>query len=230
MNQAIYKGQFSSGRSSSSFQNEAYTRQILRDAKQNRHDLESTLSDIPFIILDTETTGFNPKQGDRIIAISASKTLNGVVLDTYQTLINPERSIPDGISTLTGIESKDTTEAPVLEDIIRHFLSFVSNTVIIGFHIGHDISFMNHFLWQYCRAKLTQQSIELRQIIECLYGESFETLDHALERYDIQCDERHTAKGDVKAMVELWQAILDDLRNRQITTLSELYSFMSQRS
>lgn len=224
----VYKGQFRSDSHSRSFQSEAYARELLREAKSKRHSMESLLSQIPFVILDTETTGFNPNQGDKIISISAAKTINGQIIDHYSTFVNPERQIPETITRLTGIEEQHVQNAPPLSAVINQLLSFVSESIILGYHINHDLSFLNHFLWTYYRSKFSQQYLELKQVVEVIQRQRFETLDDALSFHDITCIARHSAEGDVQAMVDLWKSTLKELKKRDINTLIELYGYINR--
>ena len=212
-----------------SLQHEAWVRRVLKEAQKNHHDLNTPLSDITFLILDTETTGFNPHEGDQIISIAAAKTLNGNIVDMYSSHINPQRDIPPAISELTGISNRDVEQAPLLEEEIKNILSYIENDVIVGYHINHDISFLNYFLLKNYRSKLKQQIIELRQISEAINGNSFPSLDHALSYYSISSNERHTATGDVKVMVQLWQNLLNQFSDNKIVTLHDLYFFLSIR-
>ena len=212
-----------------SLRHEAWVRRVLKEAQKNHHDLSTPLADITFLILDTETTGFKPHEGDQIISIAAAKTLNGKIIDMYSSLINPERDIPPTISELTGIYNRDVEHAPLLEQEIKSILSYIENDVILGYHINHDISFLNYFLLKNYRSKLKQQTLELRQLSEAINSRSFPSLDDALSHYSINCTERHTATGDVNLMVQLWQNLLKQFSVNNIVTLHDLYFFLSTR-
>ncbi|RAK16606.1 DNA polymerase-3 subunit epsilon [Anoxybacillus vitaminiphilus] len=212
----------------SAFHQEAWIRNLLKEAQRNRLHLHVSLEEVPFFILDTETTGFYPQLGDEIIAIAAAKTMNGTIQNFYFSLIKPGRMIPHEITKLTGITDKDVESAPRLAEEITKLLAFLENGVIVGYHIGHDLVFINHFLWTQYRTKLTHRYFEMKSILEMLYGKgAFPTLDDALHYYSIYCEKRHTADGDVRAMTELWGYLLQELRQNGIETLHDLYSALS---
>lgn len=213
----------------SALQHEAWIRRVLKEVQKSHHDLNTPLSEITFLILDTETTGFYPNEGDRIISVAGAKTLNGNIVDMYSSHINPQREIPSVISELTGIYNRDVEHAPLLKDEIKNILAYIENGIVLGFHINHDISFLNYFLSKNYRSKLTQQTLELRQITEAINRLSFPSLDDALSYYSISCNERHTASGDVNAMAQLWQKILKQCSDNNIDTLHDLYSFLSTK-
>jgi DNA polymerase III subunit epsilon len=213
---------------SRAFNQEAWIRSMLKETQRKRVNLDIPLEDVHFFVIDTETTGFYPQLGDEIIAMAAAKTINGTIQDFYFSLIKPNGGIPNQITKLTGITNKDVESAPSLASEITKLLAFLGNGVIIGYHISHDMIFINHFLWTQYRTKLTHRYLEMRAIVELLHGKgTFPTLDEALVYYSIQCEKRHTADGDVRAMTELWGYLLKELKNNSIETLYDLYNALS---
>ncbi|KXG09785.1 DNA polymerase III PolC-type [Anoxybacillus sp. P3H1B] len=209
------------------FQQEAWDRAMLNELKKKQISMNTRLEQIPFIIVDTETTGFSPKNGDEIFALAAAKTINGTMKDFYFTLVCPEKEIPEHISQLTGITMEDVRHAPRLKEEMNHFLALMGEGISMGYHIAHDLAFINHFLWTNYRTKWTMRFLELQQVMEAVHRKPFSTLDSALEHYRIICEKRHTADGDVQAMVLLWTNLLQELKQKQIETLHDLYTLLS---
>lgn len=208
-----------------SFQHEAFIRKILKDKQSRRAGLKSHLANIPFVFLDTETTGFRPDHGDQIFSVAAFKVVNGEITEKFQTLIHPGIPIPESVSRLTGIYDKDVEEAPTLDEKMEELLQFFSKCYIIGYHISHDLTFINHYLWRRYRSSLKQPSLELAQLMENLVGDkAFPTLDSAVDHFGISCSKRHTAEGDVSMMVEIWKHLLNICQQCGIVTLEDLYS------
>ncbi|KYD30440.1 exonuclease domain-containing protein [Parageobacillus toebii] len=212
-----------------SFQQEMWLRTLRKEQQKKQIDMSMSLDEVTFMIIDMETTGFSPQHGDEILAMAAAKTVRGAVKETYYTLVCPEKAIPPHISALTGITAKDVQYAPRLHEVLRSFLSFISGGVMIGYHIGHDLSFLNHFLWTYYRTKWTARFLDMQPIAEMVRHRPFPSLDAALQYYGISCEKRHTADGDVQAMAELWARLLQELKNKNIETLYDLYSALSKR-
>ena len=105
--------------------------------------LSCTYSD-SYVILDTETTGLNPS-ADKIIQLSAIKyNSTGVPIDFYNTYLNPGFSIPHSASKINGITDSMVANAPRAEQIRSDFLSFLGNTLIVGYNIIFDLRFLNH--------------------------------------------------------------------------------------
>ncbi|MBA2875208.1 exonuclease domain-containing protein [Thermaerobacillus caldiproteolyticus] len=210
------------------FQQEVWVRTLLKELQKKRIDMNTRLENATFIVVDTETTGFSPQHGDEIFAMAAAKTINGTLKDFYFTLIRPDKEIPDHISQLTGVKAEDVQAAPRLKEEMNNFLSFIGDGIVIGYHIGHDLSFINHFLWTEYRTKWIARFLDMQQILEMIHRNAvFSTLDAALSYYHIPCEKRHTADGDVQAMVELWKRILEELKSQEIETLYDLYAALS---
>jgi DNA polymerase-3 subunit epsilon len=210
-----------------SLQQEMWIRTLRKEQQQKQIDMTMPLDEVTFVIIDMETTGFSPQHGDEILAMAAAKTVGGTVKETYYTLVCPEKAIPPHISALTGIYAKDVQHAPRPWEAMRSFLSFIHEGVTIGYHIGHDLSFLNHFLWTYYRTKWTGRFLDMQPIAEMVQHCPFPTLDAALQYYGISCVKRHTADGDVQAMAELWARLLEELKSNNIETLYDLYSALS---
>jgi len=96
----------------------------------------------PVIALDIETTGLDPKK-DAIIEIGAAKHDGKSIVDTWQSLINPGRTIPKMITQLTGITNQDVASAPPVTAVIHEFSDFVGDLPIIGHNISFDLAFLN---------------------------------------------------------------------------------------
>jgi DNA polymerase III subunit epsilon len=213
------------------FQQEVWIRLLLKEVQKKHIHMDTRLENVIFIVVDTETTGFSPQHGDEMFAMAAAKTLNGYLKDFYFSLIRPNKEIPDHVSLLTGIKTEDVQSAPRLKEEMNKFLAFIRDGIVIGYHIRHDLSFINHFLWTHYRTKWTSRFLELQQILELIHRNmKFPTLEEALSYYHIPCEKRHTADGDVQAMVYLWKKMLEELKSQGIKTLNDLYAALNVSS
>lgn len=95
-----------------------------------------------YIVFDLETTGVSVYKDD-IIEISALKVKNGKVVDTFSTLVNPDRPIPFGATLVNGITDDMVADAPYLRDVLDDFLAFIGNSVLVGHNISSfDLNFI----------------------------------------------------------------------------------------
>ncbi len=95
-----------------------------------------------FVVLDTETTGFSPKYGDKIVQITAIKFVNYEPKEIFTTLINPKRRIPNGVSMIHGITNDMVEFSPTFNEIKDVFSEFVKNQIIVGHNISFDLNFL----------------------------------------------------------------------------------------
>lgn len=99
------------------------------------------------IVLDTETTGFDPKTGDRIIEIGCvgmeSRRLNG---ETYHVYLQPDRDVPEDAIKIHGITNDFLLDKPRFRDVAEEFIKFVSGSELIIHNAAFDVGFINHEL------------------------------------------------------------------------------------
>ena len=98
-----------------------------------------------FVVLDLETTGLDPSH-DQIIEIGAIRFFEGKVCDKFESLVNPNITIPDFITKLTGITDDDVKDAPDIDEIFDDLLQFVDDSPLIGHQINFDASFLEYRL------------------------------------------------------------------------------------
>lgn len=98
-----------------------------------------------YIVLDIETTGFSPAY-DSIIEIAAIKIENGTVIDKFQSLINPGCLIDEFTIKLTGISNELLESAPTFNNIMKAFVNFIGDNIIVGHNVNFDIN----FIYDYC--------------------------------------------------------------------------------
>lgn len=101
------------------------------------------------IVLDTETTGLEPKQGHRIIEIACVEMINRCRTDKYfHSYINPQREIDDGAFDVHGISNGFLDDKPVFSDIAQEFIDFIKDSELIIHNAPFDIAFINAELKQ----------------------------------------------------------------------------------
>ena len=94
-----------------------------------------------FIAFDTETTGTNAS-ADSIIEIGAARFKDGKVIDQFETLVKPNRTIPDDAIRVHGITNDMVADAPELLDVLCDFASFCGDTVLLAHNANFDVRFL----------------------------------------------------------------------------------------
>ncbi|SFU28011.1 DNA polymerase III subunit epsilon [Halomonas korlensis] len=97
------------------------------------------------IILDTETTGIDPRDGHRMIEIGAVEMLNRRLTgNTYHQYINPEREIDPEAIAVHGITNEDVADKPRFGDIAEEFWAFIEGAELVIHNAPFDVGFMDH--------------------------------------------------------------------------------------
>jgi DNA polymerase-3 subunit epsilon len=167
------------------------------------------------IVLDFETSGLSPDQGDRAIEIGAVRIQNGRITGRFQQLMNPGRRIPPFIEHYTGITNAMLSAAPPCGEVMTDFSEFIG-----GFDlVAHNASFDRRFL-----------EAELQRIRLCHTGEFAcsmlasrrvypEAPNHRLGTLvEYKClpasGSFHRALADAEMTAHLWLRMLDDIMDR----------------
>ena len=99
------------------------------------------------IILDTETTGFDPRNGDRIIEIGAVELIKRrLTQSNYHQYIFPERSVPQDAIDVHGITDEFLKGKPLFSQIVDDFMEYVKGAELIIHNAPFDVGFINHEL------------------------------------------------------------------------------------
>ena len=96
------------------------------------------------IVLDTETTGLDPNQGDRIVEIGAVELWNHIPTGkTYHQYINPERNMPNEAFQVHGLGDDFLRDKPVFSNIAADFVEFIADSKLVIHHASFDMRFLN---------------------------------------------------------------------------------------
>lgn len=160
-----------------------------------------------YTALDLETTGLNPKQ-DRIIEIGAVKVRDGKTVDSFQTLVNPERVLDARVCELTGIDNEMLADAPRMEEVLSSLLSFIGEDILVGHRILFDYSFVKKAA---VNQKLTfeKKGIDTLKLARKFLPElESRKLEYLCTYYQIE-HTAHRALGDAAATSELYLKLAD---------------------
>jgi DNA polymerase III subunit epsilon len=165
------------------------------------------------IVLDTETTGLNPKLGDRIIEIGCVEILSRAVTDCqFHVYVNPERDIDEGASRVHGLTREDLIAKPKFADVAREFLDYVRGAELIIHNADFDVEFLDLELG---RAKLGRMADHVAKITDSLgmarelHPGKKNSLDALCERYFVDHSNRklHGALLDARLLAECYLAM-----------------------
>jgi len=96
------------------------------------------------IIFDTETTGFDPKNGDRMVEIGCIEMVNRVMTGrTFHAYFNPERSMPAEAEAVHGLSDAFLADKPLFSASAQDFLDFIEDSPMVAHNAGFDFNFIN---------------------------------------------------------------------------------------
>src|ERR1700735_273883 len=96
------------------------------------------------IILDTETTGFDPLNGDRIVEIGCVELMNHMPTGkTFHTYLNPERDVPAGAAAVHGLTEEFLADKPLFAQMADDFLEFIGDAPLVIHNASFDMGFVN---------------------------------------------------------------------------------------
>ncbi len=216
-------GTVSSGHS---FQSQAEWRAYLNELHQHVR-YEDQLEALPYVVLDTETTGFSPG-ADELLSVAAikldlGKSVAQAIFHSYVAL-QKGRIIPESVQELTGITHSLLEGAPDIDEVLLLFLRFIEDRVIVAHHAGFDVRFLNVALRKKYGIELDSVVLDTGKIAMLLHPfKKYPTLDWLLALYEIPIHERHSAEGDALMTLELFCRELQQLKAVGISTLGELW-------
>lgn len=183
------------------------------------------------IVLDTETTGFDPETGDRIVEIGAVELLGHVPTGrTYHQYINPERSMPQDAFEVHGLGDEFLADKPKFAEIGQAFLDFVQDAKLVIHNASFDMKFLNAELgWMGLPKLPMDQAVDTLAIARRKFPGSPASLDALCRRFNIDNSARtlHGALLDSEILAEVYLELIGGrqpdfaLSEVQTTTVSD---------
>ncbi len=152
----------------------------------------------PIAVLDTETTGLAPEQGDRVIEIAVITFDQGVPTGTWATLLDPGTPLHPDVTRITGITDADVRGQPVFADVAAKLHEVLSGKLLCAYNVPFDRSFLVH---EFARvgSGLPQGAIWLDPLVfakQMQRGQGNMKLGTVAKRLGIPLDEAHRASAD----------------------------------
>ncbi|MDG1118736.1 MAG: DNA polymerase III subunit epsilon [Flavimaricola sp.] len=164
------------------------------------------------IVLDTETTGFEPDDGDRIVEIGAVELLNHVPTGrTYHQYINPQRSMPKEAFEVHGLGDEFLRDKPLFVDIAQAFVDFIGEATLVIHNAAFDMKFLNAELGWVKRPLLPMdRALDTLAIARRRFPGSPASLDALCRRFGIDNSNRtlHGALLDSEILAEVYLELI----------------------
>ncbi|WP_209123603.1 exonuclease domain-containing protein [Alkalihalobacillus sp. BA299] len=197
---------------------------------------EEQILTVPFknlnvVVVDIETTGFFPEQGDQILSIGAIKVRGEEILEnqTFYSFVQYDKEISPEIKNLTGITEKEVNGAPPLSEVLVQFLEYVGHSTLVAHHANHEKNFFEFATWKLFRSNFKRRILDTSFLIRVAEPENIHTrLEDYCEACGIEVENRHHALGDAKMAAKLWSIYLKKVQMLGCNNLRDLYRCLAK--
>ena len=152
------------------------------------------------VVFDTETTGFNPQNGDRIVEIGCIELINQVPSQNavFHCYINPERDMPDAAYQVHKLSSEFLSDKPVFAEIADDFLNFIQDSKLVIHNAAFDMKFINYELTKIGKRRIApERAIDTLLMAQRKFPGLRNSLDALCDRFNINRDGRQDGHGAV---------------------------------
>lgn len=182
------------------------------------------LRTLAYTVLDTETTGLDPRGGDAVVSVGAVRVDRARVRedDVLDRLVDPGRPIPAVATSVHGITDAMVAGRSSLPTVLRDLSRFAEQTVLVGHDIAFDLAFLRP-AERVAGVTLPTRVLDVLLLSAVLHPADSEhhSLETLARRYDVPVLGRHTALGDALLTAEVFVAMIELLRMQGITTYGE---------
>lgn len=189
------------------------------------------LDSLSYAVVDVETTGTRAGAGDRITEVAVVVVQRGEVVQRYETLVNPERSIPPMITALTHINWEMVKDAPRFGDICVELLDVLAGNVFVAHNADFDWRFISAEV-----ARATGRRLESRRLCTVRLARKVlphlpsRRLDSLAHHYGVEIVDRHRALGDADATARILLRLLREAQNRDCFRWDDLQRLLAPSS
>ncbi len=166
------------------------------------------------IVLDTETTGLDPKKGDRLIEIGCVELVNRIPTGVeFHRFVNPERDVPAEAEAVHGISTASLKGKPLFGAIAADFLEFIGDDPLIIHNANFDVGFLNAELERAALGRITMDRVvDTLMLARRKHPGGPNSLDALCKRYGIDTSQRtkHGALVDSLLLAEVYVELLGE--------------------
>ncbi|MGH6891490.1 MAG: DNA polymerase III subunit epsilon [Dongiaceae bacterium] len=164
------------------------------------------------IILDTETTGFEPSEGHRIVEIACLELVNQIPTGRkYQVYLNPERDMPEAAFRIHGLTEQFLADKPKFAEVADKLLEFIGDAPLVIHNAEFDMKFINAELALLKRETLSlERAIDTVRLARQRFPGAPASLDALCKRFAIDNTQRtlHGALLDAQLLAEVYLQLL----------------------
>lgn len=176
-----------------------------------------------FVVIDLETTGNNPKKGDRIIQVGVVIVEEGKIVQRFSSFVNPEIEIPPFIQQFTGINDEMVLNAPLFSSIAPTLMEFLNGAYFVAHNVPFDLTFLQFELELCGYNPFTGPFIDTVELSRLLLpSEEGFKLNQLASNLNVHHDRPHQADSDAEVTAEILLILLNKLTSLPLLTLQRL--------
>jgi DNA polymerase III subunit epsilon len=164
------------------------------------------------VVLDTETTGLDPAQGDRIVELGAVELVNHLPTGrTFHAYLNPERDVPEEAFKVHGLSAEFLAEHPVFAETVDALLEFLQDSRLVIHNAAFDVRFLDAELARCGRPALApDRAVDTLQLAQRRFPGQSNSLDALCRRFGVDNSGRelHGALLDCQLLAEVYLHLL----------------------
>ena len=190
--------------------------------------LEKRPSDVPLVILDTETTGLYPGLGHRVVEIGAVRLENWQEVGQVSTLVQPGRKMDPKASSVNGIYDEDLAGQPTFSQVADDLLTLLDGAVLVAHNAEFDAGFLGQeFLIHGLKVNgapgtLPNPWLCTLQLARRYFHFGRNNLSHIAHHLGVRMGRAHRALSDVYTTAEILKRMVRTLQQRKLDTVSDL--------
>lgn len=190
----------------------------------------SPLAGLPYVVVDVETTGSRHWDGDRVTEVAAVVVRDGKVERQWESLVNPQRSIPPMITALTNISWDMVKHAPTFREVCEDLLGVLEGNVFVAHNAEFDWRFVCAEVRRASGRRLHGRRLCTVRLARRLLPElRSRRLDSLAWHYGIEITARHRAGGDALATAHVLLRLLAAAGERECATWEDLQTLLRAR-
>jgi len=184
--------------------------------------IHTDLDDARYVVFDIETTGGNPEKNG-ITEIFAIRYQGGKTHDSFYSMVDPEIPVPPIVRRMTGITNKMLKGQPKIEEMMPKFLEFLGDDTLVSHNTIGDMKFLRHFAKQVSDVTMGNFYLCTHLLVEKLASESPDkSLTGLAKFFNLPAeDDAHRAEADAYVTLELFNLLLDRLKEQSVTRVSQ---------
>ncbi len=178
-----------------------------------------------FTVFDIETTGIH-KETDHIIEIGAVRIEKGEIVDRFSRFINPRMPIPEEITKLTSITDEDVKDADPIEIVLKDFLDWAGNSVLVAHNAMFDTGFVKIWADRLDGRIIPNTIMDTLVLARGLYRLRRYTLDSVAKHLEVSLENHHRAVDDAEATAEIFLHMIGELMEKGIHELKDVNTYI----